>query len=74
MTDDDVRAGTDAFLQREGPPTFSYDFSQASFYMTEAFLPGRCWDAEHQKWAYLFSRRWHEMDLKWLVKSASLHY
>jgi hypothetical protein len=68
MTDEDMEAGTDAFLQREGPPTFDYPYSRELYYMLEAFLPGRSWIAASQKWVYIKqTQEWHEMDLGMLV-------
>jgi hypothetical protein len=75
MTDEDVRAGTDIFLQGKGPPTLEYVFSRDSFYMLEVFLPGRSWIAEHQKWVYVsgsIGQRWHDMDLELVIKGAAL--
>ena len=69
LTHEDERAGTDAFLQRNGPPTFDYPYSRELYYMLEAFLPGRSWLAERQKWVYLSqSREWHNTDLDLLAK------
>ncbi|KAK3906148.1 hypothetical protein C8A05DRAFT_12113 [Staphylotrichum tortipilum] len=68
LTQEDEQAGTDAFLQRNGPPTFDYPYSRELYYMLEAFLPGRSWLAEHQKWVYLSSGGWHDHDLDMLAK------
>lgn len=68
-TEDEMKAGTDAFLQREGPPTFDYPYSRELYYMLEAFLPGRSWIAAQQRWIYVSqTQEWHEMDLELLVK------
>ncbi|KAG7294674.1 hypothetical protein NEMBOFW57_004752 [Staphylotrichum longicolle] len=68
-TEDEMKAGTDAFLQREGPPTFDYPYSRELYYMLEAFLPGRSWIAAQQRWIYVSqTQEWHEMDLDLLVK------
>ena len=53
MTDEDVRAGTDAFLERSGPPTVSIPAHRDEYYMLEAFLPGRSWIKDHAEWWYL---------------------
>ncbi|KAK4150228.1 hypothetical protein C8A00DRAFT_18210 [Chaetomidium leptoderma] len=68
MTEEDMRAGTDAFLQRAGPPTFDYPYSRELYYMLEAFLPSRSWLSAQQKWVYMSqSQEWHEKDLETLV-------
>ena len=73
MTDEDVRAGTDVFLQREGPPFLEYVFSRDSYYMLEAFLPGRSWIAERQRWVYVANgQQWHDMDVELVVQCAAL--
>ncbi|KAL2261104.1 hypothetical protein VTK26DRAFT_4705 [Humicola hyalothermophila] len=72
MTDEDVRAGTDVFLQRQGPPFFDYIFSRDAYYMLEAFLPGRSWITEQNKWVYVANgQQWHERDLELVVKAAA---
>ncbi|KAK4097302.1 hypothetical protein N658DRAFT_569398 [Parathielavia hyrcaniae] len=54
MTEEEQRAGTDSFLQREGPPT--------------AFLPCRNWVEARQQWVYVsHAQDWHEIDLRMLV-------
>jgi hypothetical protein len=69
LTEEDMKAGTDAFLQWQGPPTFDYPYSRELYYMLEAFLPGRSWIAAHHKWVYVSqTQEWHEMDLELLVK------
>lgn len=75
MTEADVRAGTDAFLQQEGPPTVEFPYSRELYYMLEVFLPGRSWVATHQKWVYIsHSQEWHEMDLDMLVRMNATRY
>lgn len=53
MTDEDIRSGTDFFLERSGPPTVSIPAIRDEYYMLEAFLPGRSWIADHNEWWYL---------------------
>lgn len=75
MTDEDARSGTDAFLERKGPPTLDYLFSRDSFYLLEVLLPGRSWIAEQQKWVYLpDGNQSHEMDLELVVQSAATRH
>jgi hypothetical protein len=70
LTEEEMRTGADAFLQREGPPTFDYPYSRELYYMLEAFLPGRSWIAERQKWVYAsHALEWHQMDLAMLVRA-----
>lgn len=68
VTPADVRAGTDEFLQQNGPPTFDYPYARDLYYMLEAFLPGRSWISELQKWVYMpQTQELHETDLRILV-------
>ncbi|KAK0706220.1 hypothetical protein B0T26DRAFT_655937 [Lasiosphaeria miniovina] len=67
MTDDDVRAGTDAFLERSGPPTLDFPFNRDQYYMLEAFLPNRSWISEEQKWVYMLAKQ-HDTDLEILMR------
>jgi hypothetical protein len=72
MTDEDMRAGTDVFLERNGPPTVDIPFHRDNYYMLEAFLPNRSWISELQKWVYLPADQ-HDKDveraLKWHANS-----
>ncbi|GAB1312588.1 hypothetical protein MFIFM68171_02798 [Madurella fahalii] len=67
MTDEDVRAGTDTFLERSGPPTVEFPYHRDNYYMLEAFLPNRSWLTEQQKWAYLPVEQ-HDKDVEIAVK------
>ncbi len=69
LTEEEMRLGTDVFLQREGPPTFDYPYSRELYYMLEAFLPGRSWVVAHRKWVYVSqTQEWHQNDLAMLVR------
>jgi hypothetical protein len=71
LTAEDLRAGTDAFLHNQGPCEVVYPFARDNYYMLEAFLPGRCWVADHQKWIYVSDGlEWHYADLESLAKLA----
>lgn len=67
MTDDDVRAGTDSFLERSGPPTVDFPYQRDNYYMLEAFLPNRSWLTEQKKWIYLGAEQ-HDKDVEVAVK------
>ncbi len=69
LTKEEMRLGTDAFLQQEGPPTFDYPYSRELYYMLEAFLPGRSWVVADRKWVYVSqTQEWHQHDLAMLVR------
>ncbi|KAL2185702.1 hypothetical protein L209DRAFT_756935 [Thermothelomyces heterothallicus CBS 203.75] len=69
VTAAEIRAGTDEFLQQNGHPTFDYPYARDLYYMLEAFLPGRSWISELQKWVYMpQTQEWHEADLRILVR------
>ncbi|KXX82003.1 hypothetical protein MMYC01_201518 [Madurella mycetomatis] len=67
MTDEDVRAGTDTFLERGGPPTVEFPYHRDNYYMLEAFLPNRSWLTEEQRWAYLPAEQ-HDKDVEIAVR------
>ncbi|KAK5653438.1 hypothetical protein OQA88_8923 [Cercophora sp. LCS_1] len=67
MTEEDVRAGTDAFLERSGPPTVSIPAHRDEYYMLEAFLPGRSWIKDHNEWWYL-PPAGHDTDIRLLCR------
>ncbi|KAK7902762.1 hypothetical protein LTR67_002408 [Exophiala xenobiotica] len=68
LTDAEVEAGTDEYLERSGPPSYQPIYMRDNYYSVEAFVPNRKWDKEAQKWQY-YSKwpRPHENDLAWLV-------
>lgn len=69
LTKEEMKLGTDVFLQRQGPPTFDYPYSRELYYMLEAFLPGRSWVAADRKWVYVSqTQEWHQIDLAMLVR------
>ena len=68
LTDAEVAAGTDAYLERSGPPNYQPIYMRDNYYSLEAFVPNRKWNKEEKRWQY-YSRwpRPHENDLAWLV-------
>lgn len=72
MTDWDVASGTDAFLDRKGPPSYDFPFHRDVYYSIEAYLPNRKFD--DGKWRYYpLPPIQHEKDLEWvrsMLKSA----
>ncbi|KAK5205917.1 hypothetical protein LTR41_008199 [Exophiala xenobiotica] len=68
LTDAEIEAGTDGYLERSGPPSYQPIYMRDNCYSVEAFVPNRKWDKEAQKWQY-YSKwpRPHENDLAWLV-------
>ncbi|KAK1751040.1 hypothetical protein QBC47DRAFT_392111 [Echria macrotheca] len=67
MTEEDAAAGTDAFLERSGPPTVDLPFHRDNYYMLEAFLPNRSWIADRQAWVYVPLEQ-HDNDVRMLVQ------
>ncbi|KAK7995058.1 hypothetical protein PG990_013831 [Apiospora arundinis] len=63
MTSKDAAAGTDAFLQRKGPPTIDFPFHRDNYYMLEAFLPNRTWIADREGWVYVPATQ-HDSDIQ----------
>lgn len=71
MTKEDEQSGTDAFLERSGPPTVDFPFHRDNYYMLEAYLPNRGWNGDEGRWMYMdagqhdadvaMTARWHRM-------------
>ncbi|KAJ9144924.1 F-box domain-containing protein [Pleurostoma richardsiae] len=73
MTKADEDTETDAFLEREGPPTLDFPFHRDNYYMLEAFLPNRGWNNEQQRWMYLPAEQ-HDKDLQYIRTWARARY
>jgi len=67
MMADDAKAETDLFLERSGPPSMDFPFHRDNYYMLEAYLPNRGWNAEASEWRYMPASQ-HDRDLEF-VKS-----
>ena len=68
LTDAEVEAGRDEYLERSGPPSYQPIYMRDNYYSVEAFVPNRKWDKEAHRWQYY--SKWpkpHENDLAWLV-------
>lgn len=63
VTAADVAAGTDAFLERNGPPTIDFPYHRDNYYMMEAFMPTRTWIAGKEKWVYVDASQ-HDRDIE----------
>ena len=69
MTLEDENAGTDAFLERSGPPTLDFPFHRDNYYMLEAYLPNRSWNGDQERWMYVPAEQ-HEMDVEFVLRGA----
>ena len=59
----DAMTGTDVFLERSGPPSVDFPFHRDNYYMLEAYLPNRGWNAEANEWRYMpASQHYHDID------------
>ncbi|KAK3491133.1 uncharacterized protein B0T23DRAFT_177344 [Neurospora hispaniola] len=67
MTPSDVASGTDAFLDRSGPPTVDFPYNRDSYDMLEAFMPSRSWIKDDGKWVYVPADQ-HERELRLLER------
>lgn len=65
MTDWDVDRGTDAFLDRKGPPSYDFPFHRDVYYSLEAYLPNRKFDDGQWRY-YPLPPVQHEKDLEWV--------
>ncbi|KAI3397290.1 hypothetical protein diail_11022 [Diaporthe ilicicola] len=70
MTLQDMASGTDAFLERSGPPSADFPFHRDNYYMLEAYLPNRCWLKEQGRWGYMPAEQ-HDTDMELIQKWAS---
>jgi len=66
LTDLDVEAGTDEFLQRQGDPSYQMPFHRDNYYnqSMNAYVPNRKWSKEEQRWIY-YAAGGHGRDLAW---------
>lgn len=69
MTHQDALSGTDAFLQKKGPPSMDFPFSRDNYYMLEAYLPNRSWFREREEWGYMPEEQ-HDKDIEQMRKWA----
>lgn len=68
MTDQDVKEGTDRYLERSGPPSYDFPFHRDNYYALEAYLPNRKWSSEKREWFYYgLPPLQHERDLEWVM-------
>lgn len=65
MTAEDEKAGNDVFLERSGPPSMDFPFHRDNYYMLEAYLPNRGWNAEAGEWRYMPAEQ-HERDVEFV--------
>jgi len=66
MTDWDVARGTDAYLDRSGPPSYDFPFHRDNYYSVEAYLPNRKFGADGKWYYYALPPTPHERDLEWV--------
>ncbi|OHF00838.1 F-box domain-containing protein [Colletotrichum orchidophilum] len=67
MSRADVESQTDAFLEGYGQPTIDLPYSRDNYYMLEAYMPGRTWLKDDEKWVYI-PPDFHDRDLDWVAK------
>lgn len=65
MTMEDVAAESDVFLERSGPPSLDFPFHRDNYYMLEAYLPNRGWNAEVGEWRYMPASQ-HDRDVEFV--------
>ncbi|KAI2603057.1 uncharacterized protein GGS25DRAFT_78905 [Hypoxylon fragiforme] len=66
MSRREMESGADLFLERSGPPSFDFPFHRDNYYMLEAYLPNRGWNAEHEKWMYVPANQ-HNLDIDYIA-------
>ncbi|KAG0651791.1 hypothetical protein D0Z07_1965 [Hyphodiscus hymeniophilus] len=55
----------DLFLERSGPPSMDFPFHRDNYYMLEAYLPNRGWNAEVAEWRYMPASQ-HDTDIQFV--------
>ncbi|KAF2717252.1 hypothetical protein K431DRAFT_323276 [Polychaeton citri CBS 116435] len=69
LTDDEIDAGTDEFLERTGPPSYEPVFHRDNYYNIGAFIPGRRWSKDDQRWFYPPAQpKPHQADVEYVSK------
>ena len=66
MTEDDVHSGTDAFLDRSGPPSLDFPYHRDNYYLLETFVPNRSWSQDMSKWLYVPAEQ-HDRDIEFVI-------
>lgn len=66
MTDWDLASDTDAFLNRNGPPSYDFPFHRDNYYSIEAYLPNRKFGNDGKWHYYALPPTQHERDLEWV--------
>lgn len=66
LSPDDIATGTDAFLQRSGPPSYEFPYHRDKYYTLGAYLPNRRW--ENLRWMYYGDL--HDTDIAWTKRNA----
>ncbi|KAL7619765.1 hypothetical protein AAE478_010307 [Parahypoxylon ruwenzoriense] len=69
MSEEDMESGSDLFLERSGPPSLDFPFHRDNYYMLEAYLPNRGWNAVSMRWMYLPADQ-HDRDIEFISKWA----
>ncbi|XMA10194.1 hypothetical protein WAI453_002985 [Rhynchosporium graminicola] len=65
MSVEDAKVETDYFLERSGPPSMDFPFHRDNYYMLEAYLPNRGWNAEFLEWRYMPASQ-HDRDIEFV--------
>ncbi|KAI7058300.1 hypothetical protein KC352_g44067, partial [Hortaea werneckii] len=65
LTEHDAMQEDDAFLEREGKPSYEFPFHRDNYYNLLAYVPNRKWNKEEQRWVY-YAQGFHERDLGWI--------
>lgn len=66
MTEDDVKSGTDEFLNRSGPPSLEFPWNRDNYYLIESFMPNRSWDQSRLGWIYMPAEQ-HDRDVEFIM-------
>ncbi|OTA96508.1 hypothetical protein M434DRAFT_8707 [Hypoxylon sp. CO27-5] len=69
MSKEEMESGSDLFLERSGPPSLDFPFHRDNYYMLEAYLPNRGWNAEQERWMYAPAEQ-HDIDIGYIVRWA----
>lgn len=72
LSESDVQARTDEFLERPGPTNYEPLYFRENYNHLKyaAYVPNRRWEREEGRWVYPRMRRWHAENLAWVVSQA----
>ncbi|KAI5863726.1 hypothetical protein GGS23DRAFT_604741 [Durotheca rogersii] len=73
MSKEDLESGSDRFLAGPGPPSLDIPYHRDNYYMLEAYLPERAWNATSKSWTYVPAEQ-HDKDVEYIKSTKTRTY